>query len=571
MPKIRLALGQINPTLGDIAGNSALIMESAKTAAGQGAQLFAVPEMALTGYPLEDLAHRETLISASKSAVLDLARQLESEGLGDLVVVVGHLDHAVEVNQKPGVPRNSPTNTASVLHRGKIVARYDKHHLPNYGVFDEFRQFVPGTGSTIIRVGNVDIALAICEDIWQDGPTKVAAEAGVGLLLVLNGSPYETAKDDVRLELCSRRAQESKCALAYVNLVGGQDELVFDGDSLIVDSHGELIARAPQFESALLVADLDLPESKKDSGQVVISNEPFPELPAIPGLNSVHGDALEQKYAAIVLGLRDYVTKNNFPSVLLGLSGGIDSALVAAIAVDAMGADRVYAVSNPSQYSSEHSKSDAKELAERTGIHFETVEIAPMFASFQDKLHLTELAEENLQARIRAVIWMGISNQHNHLVLACGNKSELAVGYSTMYGDAVGGFAPIKDVPKTIVWQLAKWRNQKALENGETPPIPESIITKPPSAELRPGQLDTDSLPPYEILDAILEAYVENELSTEQIIGAGFDEKTVTKVINLVDRAEFKRRQYPIGPKISKRNFGRDRRLPITSAWREPS
>lgn len=571
MPKIRLALGQINPTLGDIAGNLALIMESAKAAADHGAQILAVGEMALTGYPLEDLAHRQTLISAAKSAALDLAAQLESAGLGDLVVVVGHLDQAAEVIKKPGVPINSPTNTASVLHRGRIVARYDKHHLPNYGVFDEFRQFVPGTGSTIIRIGNVDIALAICEDIWQDGPTKAAAEAGVGLLLVLNGSPYETAKDDVRLELCSRRAQESHCALAYVNLVGGQDELVFEGDSLIVDSHGKLIARAPQFKPALLIADLDLPESKKEAGQIVISNEPFAELPAIPGLNSVHGDELEQKYEAIVLGLRDYVTKNNFPSVLLGLSGGIDSALVAAIAVDALGPDRVYAVSNPSQYSSEHSKSDAKELAARTKIHFQTVEIAPMFATFQNALHLTELAEENLQARIRAVIWMGISNQQNHLVLACGNKSELAVGYSTMYGDAVGGFAPIKDVPKTMVWQLAKWRNERALENGETPPIPESIITKPPSAELRPGQLDTDSLPPYETLDAILEAYVENELSTDQIKSAGFDEKTVTKVINLVDRAEFKRRQYPIGPKISKRNFGRDRRVPITSAWREQS
>ena len=571
MPKIRLALGQINPTLGDIAANSALILESAEAAASQGAHILAFGEMAINGYPLEDLAHRETLISASKSAVSALAKELDAKGLGDLVVVVGHLDRAVEVVQKIGTPKNSPTNTASVLHRGRIVARYDKHHLPNYGVFDEFRQFVPGTGSTIIQVGSVDIALAICEDIWQDGPTKAAADAGVGLLLVLNGSPYETAKDDVRLELCSRRAQESNCALAYVNLVGGQDELVFDGDSLIVDSEGNLVARAPQFEPALLIADLELPESTKAVNQVVISAEPFAELPAIPGLNSAQLDDLAQRYEAIVLGLRDYVAKNKFPSVLLGLSGGIDSALVAAIAVDALGADSVYTVSNPSQYSSEHSKSDAKDLAERTGIHFQTVEIAPMFAAFQDALHLTELAEENLQARIRAVIWMGISNQQDHLVLACGNKSELAVGYSTMYGDAVGGFAPIKDVPKTVVWQLAKWRNAHAVQNGETPPIPESIINKPPSAELRPGQLDTDSLPPYELLDAILEAYVENEHSVEQIIGAGFDKETVLKVINLVDRAEFKRRQYPIGPKISKRNFGRDRRLPITSAWREPS
>jgi NAD+ synthase (glutamine-hydrolysing) len=514
---------------------------------------------------------------------VDLATRLESEGLGDLVVVVGHLDTFAGISpERLGLPKNLPTNTASVLTGGRIVARYDKHHLPNYGVFDEFRHFVPGHETQIIQVGGIDIALAICEDIWQDGPSEAARAAEAGLLLVLNGSPYEAAKDDVRAELCARRAREGGCALAYVNLVGGQDELVFEGDSIVVGPDGSTIARAAHFDPELLVVDLDLPAATAPMPgpttqfgglfvhREIISAEPFPAYaPEPPPQPAERWDDLGERYQAMVHGLRDYVRKNNFRTVLLGLSGGIDSALVATIAVDALGADNVYCVSNPSEWSTEHSKSDAADLAKRQGLHFETVPIAPMFHSFQEALQLDGLAEENIQARIRAVIWMGLSNQHGHLVLACGNKSELATGYSTIYGDAVGGFAPIKDAPKTLVWQLAKWRNDLAVLAGETPPIPEDIIEKPPSAELRPGQLDTDSLPPYELLDAVLDAYVERDLGSAQVIAEGFDPAVVEKVIQLVDRAEYKRRQYPPGPKISKRNFGRDRRVPITNAWRE--
>jgi NAD+ synthase (glutamine-hydrolysing) len=440
---------------------------------------------------------------------------------------------------------------------------------------------VPGDETQIVQVGGVDVAIAICEDIWQDGPSAAAEAAEAGLLVVLNGSPYESAKDDDRLDLCARRARDGSCALAYVNLVGGQDELVFDGDSLIVDAGGELVARAAQFEPDLLVVDLDLPAATAPMPdadtrfeglrveRTVISAEPFAQRDRVDARIADRWDDLGERYQAIVLGLRDYVVKNGFTSVLMGVSGGIDSTLVAAIAVDALGADRVFGVSNPSEWSTEHSRSDAAELARRTGLQLDTIPIAPIFDAFQDALKVDGIAEENLQARIRAVIWMGLSNQHGHLVLACGNKSELATGYSTIYGDAVGGYAPIKDVPKTIVWEMSRWRNEYAKERGETPPIPEGVIDKPPSAELRPGQLDSDSLPAYDQLDAVLDAYVERDLGSADVIAEGFDAALVEKVITLVDKAEYKRRQYPPGPKISKRNFGRDRRVPITNLWRE--
>ena len=579
MPRLRVALAQVNPRVGHLEGNAELVLETCRQAAESGAELVALPEMVLNGYPIEDLAYRSSFIKASRAAVSALAERLQDEGLGALVVVVGHLDTAKDhLTDRLGLPKNVPTNSASVITGGRIVARYDKHHLPNYGVFDEFRHFVPGDETQIIQVGGVDVAIAICEDIWQDGPSAAARAAEAGLLLVLNGSPYEAAKDDVRLELCARRAREAQCPVAYVNLVGGQDELVFDGDSIVVDATGALVARAPQFEPALLVLDLDLPAATADMPdpdarfhglrveRTVISAEAFAtaSTPVVPTI-AERIDDLAERYQAIVLGLRDYVRKNGFTTVLLGLSGGIDSALVATVAVDALGADNVYCVSNPSEWSTEHSKSDAAELARRQGLHFDTVAIAPMFRAFQEPLELSGLAEENLQARIRAVIWMGLSNQHGHLVLACGNKSELATGYSTIYGDAVGGFAPIKDVPKTLVWQLSRWRNAQS----EIDPIPVEIIDKPPSAELRPGQLDTDSLPPYELLDAVLDAYVERDLGSAQVIAEGFDPALVERVIGLVDRAEYKRRQYPPGPKISRRNFGRDRRVPITNGWRE--
>jgi len=463
-----------------------------------------------------------------------------------------------------------------VLRDGAVQAAYDKHHLPNYGVFDEFRIFAPGETTTVVEVAGRRVGVAICEDIWQEGgPVAGAREAGAGLLLVINGSPYERNKDDVRLDLAVRRAAGAGCALAYVNMVGGQDELVFDGDSLVVAADGTLLARAAQFETELLLIDLDLPDARSEEGlsaeveRVVLSADPLPAWePEMAPVADRLGDEAEV-YAALVTGLRDYVGKNGFSTVVLGLSGGIDSALTATIACDALGAANVHGVSMPSVYSSDHSRSDAAELAERTGLVFQTVPIAPMVATFLSSLSLTGLAEENLQARVRGTTLMGLSNEHGHLVLAPGNKSELAVGYSTLYGDSVGGFAPIKDLPKTWVWRLARWRNADAEARGEKAPIPEASISKEPSAELRPGQLDTDSLPPYDVLDDILDDYVEQDRGSGELLAAGFDQAVVEHVLRLTDRAEYKRRQYPPGPKISFKAFGRDRRLPITNRWQE--
>jgi NAD+ synthase (glutamine-hydrolysing) len=412
--------------------------------------------------------------------------------------------------------------------------------------------------------------------------------AGADLLLVINGSPYEAAKDDRRADLCRQRAADAGCPLAYVNLVGGQDELVFDGDSMVVLADGTVLARAPQFVEHLLVADLE--ETRPPSGgagqavaaassdgirverTLVTEAAAAPRArPALPPGVAEPLDAVGEIYHALVLGLRDYVGKNGFRSVALGLSGGIDSALVAAVAVDAVGAANVVGVSMPSRHSSDHSRDDAAELARRTGLDYRVVPIEGMVAAFHDALHLTGLAAENLQARVRGVLLMGLSNQEGPLVLATGNKSELAVGYSTIYGDAVGGYAPIKDVPKTLVWQLARWRNADAERRGQTAPIPQRSIDKEPSAELRPDQRDTDSLPDYQLLDDVLDDYVEQDRGSAELVGSGFAPALVERVIQMVDRAEYKRRQYPPGTKISTRNFGRDRRLPITSAWREPT
>jgi NAD+ synthase (glutamine-hydrolysing) len=577
MPRLRLALAQVNPTVGDLAGNSALILRAVADAAAQGAQVIALPEMVLTGYPIEDLALRPSFQGASRSAVEHVARDLARAGHGDRVVIVGYLDSDTELTPALGTPAGRPVNAAAVIHGGAVVARYAKHHLPNYGVFDEFRYFVSGDSLMVLRVNNVDVAVVICEDLWQDGgPVAQVRAAQAGLLVVINGSPFERDKDDIRGQLCARRARDAGCALAYVNMVGGQDELVFDGDSLIVDRHGELIARADQFDEALLVVDLDLPDARPttelpDGGTVVM----IPAVASAEGTSTTTSFVAEtrsdhdQTYTALVVGLRDYVMKNGFTSVLLGLSGGIDSALVAAIACDAIGAHNVHGVSMPSAYSSEHSKTDAVELAERTGLHLRTVPIASMVQAFQDSLNLTGVAEENLQARVRGMTLMGISNQEGHLVLATGNKSELAVGYSTIYGDAVGGFAPIKDLPKTSVWELARWRNELAISRGEQAPIPEGSISKPPSAELRPGQLDSDSLPDYNELDLLIEGYVHSDRGARDLVAQGFEATEVERILRLIDTAEYKRRQYPPGTKISLRAFGRDRRLPITNRWRE--
>jgi NAD+ synthase (glutamine-hydrolysing) len=537
--------------------------------------------MMLTGYPVEDLALRRSFQLASRAALDALAARLAAEGLGGAAVVVGYLDATEHDQPRLGRPAGSPTNALAVLHDGVVVARSAKHHLPNYGVFDEFRYFVPGNTLPVVRLGGVDVAFAICEDLWQDGgPVAACARAGAGLLVVINGSPYELEKDDTRLALCAQRAREANATLAYVNLVGGQDELVFDGDSLIVAPDGELLCRAPQFVEAVVVTDLELraatdaPTELLGSDVVaisrtVISAAPFPTRPSVQHGCSDRMSTEAEVYGALVLGLGDYVRKNGFRSVILGLSGGIDSALVAAISCDAIGAENVYGVSLPSAYSSDHSRSDADDLAARTGCHVRTVPIAPMVDAYLEALKLTGLAEENLQARVRGTTLMGLSNAEGHLVLATGNKSELAAGYSTIYGDAVGGYAPIKDVPKTLVWRLSEWRNAEATRRGETPPIPPNSISKPPSAELRPGQLDTDSLPDYAVLDDLLDHYVSRDASAGDLVAAGFDVELVERILRLIDVAEYKRRQYPPGPKISLRAFGRDRRLPITNAWRE--
>ncbi|MEV7935830.1 MULTISPECIES: NAD+ synthase [unclassified Kitasatospora] len=582
MPNLRLALSQIDPWVGDIARNSDEVVRWTRQAVEAGAQLVAFPEMALTGYPVEDLALRSSFVEASRGALVELAGRLAADGLGEVPVVVGYLGRSEHASPRFGRPAGSPQNCAAVLHRGEVVTRFAKHHLPNYGVFDEYRWFVPGEQLPVLRLHGVDVALAICEDIWQDGGRVTAArEAGAGLLLVVNGSPYERNKDDQRLELVRRRAAEAGCPLAYVNMVGGQDELVFDGDSIVVGADGEVLARSPQFEEHLLVLDLDLPAAGGDhtdglllsDGLHLVRTELGGEPQAAPADTPTPEVAPRlsdeaEIWAALVSGTRAYVTKNGFRSVLIGLSGGIDSALVAAIAVDAIGAENVYCVSMPSRYSSQHSRDDAAELARRTGLHYRTVSIAPMFDAYLGATELTGLAEENLQSRLRGTLLMAISNQEGHIVLAPGNKSELAVGYSTLYGDSVGAFGPIKDVYKSLVFRLAHWRNEEAERRGEVPPIPENTISKPPSAELRPDQKDSDSLPDYDLLDSVLARYIEGDEGRDAIVAAGFDPAVVDRVVRLVDTAEYKRRQYPPGPKISVKNFGRDRRLPITNRWR---
>ncbi|HEX4661062.1 MAG TPA: NAD+ synthase [Streptosporangiaceae bacterium] len=595
MPRMRIALAQVNATVGDLAGNSDLIIEWTRRAADQGARLVVFPEMMLTGYPVEDLALRTSFADASIAALQTTAERLAAEGLGGIAVVTGYLDRKTGMRPRVGLPAGAPLDAAALLHGGQVVVRSAKHHLPNYGVFDEYRYFVPGDVLPVIRMRSddgdfVDVAIAVCEDLWQDGgPVTVACTAGAGLLVVPNASPYERGKDDTRLELVERRSREAGATLAYVNMVGGQDELVFDGDSIIVNPDGAVLARGPQFEEGLVVADLELPAAAparcpaetpvdaRDGTMITVRRRELADVAAPSPAAAPEPRAfwprlpdLAEVYAALVTGVRDYVRKNGFGSVILALSGGIDSALTATIAADAVGPDRVHVVLMPSRYSSDHSVTDAEDLAKRQGLHARTVPIRSIVDAFDAELDLTGLAAENLQARIRGMILMSLSNAEGHLVLTTGNKSELATGYSTLYGDSAGGFAPIKDVLKTLVWELARWRNRHAESRGETPPIPENSITKPPSAELAPGQLDSDSLPDYAVLDALLDDYVVHDMGAAELVAAGHDPRLVDRVITMVDRAEYKRRQYPPGPKITPKNFGRDRRLPITNRWSEP-
>ncbi len=577
MPRLRLALAQTNPIVGDLSGNAAQIVHAARRAFEAGADILLLGEMALSGYPIEDLAAQPSFLRHAHDAVPALASRLAEEGLGELVVVVGHPDGPFEprIDGNSNAPTAIAQNCASVLQGGEVRARYAKHHLPNYSVFDEYRVFIPGDDLLVLRLKGVDVALIICEDLWRDGgPVSHVLEADAGLLLVINASPFERDKDETRLPLVTRRARETDTIVAYVNIVGGQDDLVFDGDSVVVDGTGAILARAPQFQEHLLVVDVDpaaateaqLPGSVARIeltppalvGPVRTATSLAPDIAVLP-------DDREQLWNALVLGLRDYVEKNGFRSVVLGLSGGIDSAVCAAIAADAIGADRVYGVSMPSRYSSDGSRTDADDLAERIGLHYSTEAIAELVQPIEDQLRLTGTAAENVQSRIRGIILMAESNVHGHLVLTTGNKSELAVGYSTIYGDSAGGFAPLKDVPKMLVWKLARWRNMIAEARGQTAPIPANSIEKPPSAELRPDQTDQDTLPPYELLDEIIAGYVNERLGREDLISKGFDRATVVFVTGLVDGAEWKRRQGAIGPKISGMAFGRDRRLPITS------
>ncbi|MFZ9211402.1 MAG: NAD+ synthase [Candidatus Nanopelagicaceae bacterium] len=552
---LRIAMAQINPVLGDLEGNSQLILGAVKEALVSGADVVLFSEMVLTGYPVEDLALRPAFQSASRRRVNELAEQIEKIGGGELLTIIGYLDH----NEKP-------ENALAAIHRGKVVGKYVKHHLPNYGVFDEFRNFGQGDKSLVIRFGSIDIALAICEDIWQEGgPVANLSKANPGILLVANGSPFERDKDGVRLDLARKRVKQLGCPLVYLNMVGAQDDLVFDGGSFALDSSGEVIAKSEQFESSLNIVDIEC-EIESGSPDLVLSGAINKDKGAARTLISPSLSDEEEIWRALVVGLKDYVSKNGFKSVALGLSGGIDSALTATLAVDALGKESVYGLLMPSKYSSTHSISDAKELAENLGIGYEIIEIAGIVASFQSAIELSGLAEENIQARVRGSLLMGLSNQRGHLILATGNKSELAVGYSTLYGDAVGGFAPIKDIFKVDIWRLARWRNSQAGGKGL---IPVNSIEKAPSAELSPGQKDSDSLPDYELLDQVLKLYIEKNIDATKIIASGFDKAIVDRVVAMVDKAEYKRRQYPPGPKVSPIAFGKDRRLPMTSRWKE--
>ena len=565
MTQLRFALAQIDTCVGALDANAAKVLEYSRKAAAGHAQVAIFPEMTLTGYPIEDLALRRTFRQAAWDKANDLAAQLAQEGLGELFVVVG----TVGTDRATSKPRNRLV----VLHEGVVWAGYDKHFLPNYGVFDEFRIFSSGDRSVTLDVDGATIGVAICEDIWQDGgPVADLAGKGIDLLLTINGSPYEEGKTHTRLELAQRRAAEVKAPVIYLNQVGGQDDLVFDGGSFVVDADGALLERSPMFMEDLTFWDFD--PAAAHQGKATIADLPDPD---------------EEIYTACVLGLKDYMAKNHFTGVTLGLSGGIDSALVAAMAADACGGENVWGISMPSMYSSDGSKDDAADLAANIGAHYEVQPIEPLFNAYQQQLHLEGVSAENLQARIRGVIVMASSNSRGLLAVATGNKSELACGYSTIYGDAVGGYAPIKDLLKTRVWEVSRWRNRAAaagvgigglrivgnedgdagvpLKNGVM--IPVASIEKAPSAELRPGQKDSDSLPEYALLDKVLAAYIEHAHGRADLLADGFDEATVDTVMRLVDRAEWKRRQYPLGPKVTALAFGRDRRLPVTNAFRE--
>jgi NAD+ synthase (glutamine-hydrolysing) len=552
---VRVALGQINTIVGDLDGNVARMAELADQATQAGADLICFPELAVTGYPPEDLVLRPEFVRDNLEALDELARRA-ADGCAILTGFVDRSDHGLH-------------NAAALLHAGEVVARYHKVKLPNYGVFDEQRYFVPGESSCPIRLASSALGISVCEDAWRPGrPWDDYARLRSSVIPNINASPYHRRKIQERLEVCRARAAETGAWIVYVNAIGGQDELVFDGGSMVVSPDGELAWRASMFDEDLLVVDIDVPEAPPDYPGPAVEGTEKPDMPT--PTHRVWPEGPEEVYRALVLGLGDYARKNGFRDVVVGLSGGIDSALVAILAVDALGSDAVRAVAMPSPHSSPESLIDAADVAGRLGVRLDAVPIEDVLkaylAALDEVFAGTEenVAEENLQARIRGNILMAVSNKFGSLVLATGNKSEMATGYSTLYGDLAGGFAPIKDVPKTLVYDLVEWRNAES----DPAPIPDRVVTKAPSAELRPGQKDSDTLPPYDVLDPVLEDYVEEDRSPEEMIAAGMDPDLVWKVVALVDRAEYKRRQAPPGVKITPKAFGRDRRLPITNRYR---
>ncbi|MGB1802735.1 MAG: NAD+ synthase [Miltoncostaeaceae bacterium] len=566
---MRVACAQINTVVGDIDGNAERVLDAIRRGHDHGAAIVLTPELAITGYPPEDLLLRPSFADASRAALKDLARQVTAG-----VAVVGFVEHDEDVH-----------NAAAVIADGEVQAVYRKRFLPNYGVFDEARYFRAGTEPIVLDIAGARVGVVICEDIWYSAPVAGdLAEARLDLVACISSSPFHLAKGAGRERMLQTRAYDSSAALAYCNQVGGQDDLVFDGRSAVIDPAGELIARSPVFEEDLLIADipLDLAAGRRlrepllrrlptngDAAPMRIRTGALPtpsgEGSGIAPMPSPEGEL----WAALVTGVRDYVGKNGFPGVVIGLSGGIDSALTAAIAVDALGADRVRGVAMPSVFTSGQSTGDAQALADSLGIRMDIIPIAPVVDAFEAQLadvfegRPRDVAEENLQARVRGTLLMAISNKHGDMVLATGNKSEMSVGYSTIYGDMAGGFAPIRDVSKTWVYRLSSWRNQDAGREV----IPEATIVRPPTAELRPDQLDSDSLPDYGVLDPILEAYIERDLPPEALVERGFPADAVARVAALVDRAEYKRRQGPPGIKTTPRAFGRDRRMPITNRF----
>ena len=570
MRRLRVGLAQINTTVGDFAGNRARILEAARRASERGADLVAFPELAVTGYPPEDLLLRASFVEEAEASLRALAR--EADGLPPLIV--GCVEYAGALH-----------NAAAVVHGGAVAGVHRKHRLPNYGVFDERRYFRPGRGTPRFVVGGVEVAATVCEDIWYaDGPARDAALAGAEVIVNLNASPFHAGKTRERERMLATRAADNRVAIAYVNQVGGQDELVFDGNSLVLGPRGELLARGASMREDLVVVDVDVDavrQARLHEGRLRLPPDaaaPAPPVrvtaacedapPPLPPPALDPPGELSEVYDALVAGTRDYVRKSGFADAIVALSGGIDSSLVAAVAVDALGAERVRGVSLPSRYSSEGSVADARELAALLGVELVAMPIEALHRAALDTLAAPfagtseGVAEENLQSRLRATLVMALSNKSGALVLTTGNKSEYACGYATLYGDMAGGFAVIKDVPKTLAYRLARHRNERGMA------IPQAVLDKPPSAELRPGQLDTDSLPPYGTLDPIVEAYVEDDASFEAIVARGFDAETVRRVIALIDRNEYKRRQAPPGVKITPRAFGRDRRYPLASRYR---